>query len=194
MHRLSTSFILGYHGCSRPVAECLLAGEPFKSSENDFDWLGPGIYFWQANPRRALQFSIEKCKRESGGWEPAVVGAVVEPGLCLDLTTESGLVHVRETYQSLVQSYEAAGWDLPKNAGGTDLLLRKLDCAVIRMLHDVRKSKSQEPIDTVSGIFIEGDPIYDNSGFRDKTHIQICVCNPKVIKGIFRVRDDEVVA
>lgn len=192
MHRLSTSFLLGYHGCPRSVAESLLNGDAFRPRENDYDWLGPGIYFWQANPRRALQFAREKCKRESGDWEPAVVGAVIEPGLCLDLSTQSGVAHVRDAYGSLVQTYEAAGWPLPKNAGGSDLVLRKLDCAVIEMLHDIRKAEIKEPIDTVSGIFIEGGPIYESSGFHEKTHIQICVCNTGVIKGVFRVRDDDL--
>jgi hypothetical protein len=121
-----------------------------------------------------------------------VVGAVVEPGLCLDLSTQSGIAHVRDAHKSLVQTYEAAGSRLPENSGGSDLLLRKLDCAVIQMLHDIRRSKRQDPIDTVSGIFIEGDPIYEDSGFHEKTHIQICVRNPNVIKGVFRIRDDDL--
>lgn len=69
--------------------------------------------------------------------------------------------------------------------------LRRLDCAVVQMLHDVRRSKRDEPIDTVSGIFVEGSPIYDGAGFYEKTHIQICVCNSRVIKGVFRVPDVE---
>ena len=70
--------------------------------------------------------------------------------------------------------------------------MRKLDCAVLQMLHDVRRSKGDEPIDIVSGIFVEGKPIYEGSGFYEKTHIQICVCNPRVIKGVFRVPDAEL--
>jgi hypothetical protein len=45
VHRLATSFILGYHGCDANVAKKLIDGKPFKKSENDYDWLGPGIYF-----------------------------------------------------------------------------------------------------------------------------------------------------
>lgn len=54
MHALSASFILGYHGCDEAVAEKVLAGEDFKPSDNDYDWLGSGIYFWEANPQRGL--------------------------------------------------------------------------------------------------------------------------------------------
>jgi hypothetical protein len=43
------------------------------------------------------------------------------------------------------------------------------------------------PFDTVKGIFQEGAPIYQEAGFREKTHIQICVRDPECIKGVFRV-------
>lgn len=96
MHRLSTSFILGYHGCDKSVAERLLKGEPFRKSENDYDWLGPGVYFWEANPRRALSFAGEAKNRKSFQIKaPYVVGAVVDLGLCLDLASEAGIEQVR---------------------------------------------------------------------------------------------------
>jgi hypothetical protein len=43
MHRLSASFVLGYHGCDAEIAEKLLRGEPFEQSQNDYDWLGHGV-------------------------------------------------------------------------------------------------------------------------------------------------------
>jgi hypothetical protein len=42
MHSLSTSFVLGYHGCDRETGERLLLNEPFRPSENTYDWLGKG--------------------------------------------------------------------------------------------------------------------------------------------------------
>ena len=59
MHRLTSAFVLGYHGCDHSVGERLLAGTAFKLSDNDYDWLGPGIYFWEANPLRGLEFAQE---------------------------------------------------------------------------------------------------------------------------------------
>jgi hypothetical protein len=84
----------------------------------------------------------------------------------------------------------AAGYDLPQN--GPDLLRRNLDCAVIEVLHDIRKDSGETPIDTVRGVFLEGSPIFEGSGFYAKTHIQICVCNPACIKGVFRVPKDQL--
>lgn len=57
MHNLSASFILGYHGCDRETGEKLLSNEPFQPSENDYDWLGAGVYFWEANPDRAMSWA-----------------------------------------------------------------------------------------------------------------------------------------
>jgi hypothetical protein len=53
LHNLTASFVLGSHGCDRSVGKRLLSGEKSNSSDNDFDWLGPGIYSWQSNPLRA---------------------------------------------------------------------------------------------------------------------------------------------
>ena len=39
--------IIAYHGCDRAVAERLLEGHRFTPSQNDYDWLGRGIYFWE---------------------------------------------------------------------------------------------------------------------------------------------------
>ena len=55
------------------------------------------------------------------------------------------------------------------------------------MVHIIRKKKGEPPIDSVKGVFVEGGPIYEGSGFYEKTHIQIAVCNPDCIKGVFRV-------
>jgi hypothetical protein len=33
-----------------------------RPSDNPYDWLGTGIYFWEANPLRALQFAQERAQ------------------------------------------------------------------------------------------------------------------------------------
>lgn len=190
MHRLSTSFVLGYHGCSQTVAHDLLSGKSsFARSVNDYDWLGPGVYFWQANPLRALQWAKQRGK---GKWEPAVVGAIIDTRLCLDLATSAGVDQVRTAHRALLDAAKESKAELPTNRGGDDLLQRYLDCAVLRMLDDLRSDGGQEQIDTVAGIFIEGERVYENSGFYEKTHIQICVRNPACIVGVFRVSETEL--
>jgi hypothetical protein len=157
-------------------------------SRNKFDWLGTGIYFWEADPARGLDWATEASSRPKAKIkDPYVVGAVIDLGLCLDLTTADAIDWVRIAHDALTKTSVAAGTPLPRNH--EDGLRRNLDCAVVNTLHDIRKSEKQEPIQTVRGIFVEGDPIYPTAGFFVKTHVQIAVCDPACIKGVFRVQD-----
>jgi hypothetical protein len=175
-----------------------LNGTPFNASQNDYDWLGHGVYFWEANPVRGLEFArlLQKWRAENGRLpeirEPYVIGAVIELGFCLDLFSSSGTEAVSRAHADFLEYCTKANAKIPENSGGRDLLFRHLDCAVINHLHAVRRSARLAPFDTVKGPFIEGGPIYPNSGFYEKTHIQICVLNLECIKGVFRVPDDQL--
>ena len=156
-------------------------------SDKPYDWLGPGIYFWESDPARAWQWAYERCAER--GTKPAVIGAAIDLGYCLDLMSSTGQALVYDAYESLRTLYTAAGKTLPENAnskrgGDKDRRLRKLDCAVIKNLHDEAK---EQPFDTVRGMFTEGDPIYPGSGFYSQSHVQIAVRNRECIKGVFLV-------
>jgi hypothetical protein len=56
VHTLTSSFVLGYHGYDRSIAEDILEGKPFLRSKNDHDWLG-SIYSWETNPQRGLDWA-----------------------------------------------------------------------------------------------------------------------------------------
>jgi hypothetical protein len=186
LHQLASSFVLGYHGCEKAVGERILGGEPFKQSNNDYDWLGPGIYFWEANPLRGLDFARAARKRRTSSIkQPFVIGAVISLGLCLDLTTAAGVEQVRAAHRNLSGLAAASRVELPQNS--PDGLLRRLDCAVIQMVHTIRRDRNDQAVDTVKGVFLEGRPIYEGSGFYERTHIQIAVRNHDCIKGVFRV-------
>lgn len=183
--------MLGYHGCDESVADKLLSGARFRRSRNDYDWLGPGIYFWEANPRRGLEFARELRKAGRGNVRtPAVVGAVIDLGLCLDLTTSAGIAQTRRAYATLREIAEKAGFALPANS--RDLLRRDLDCAVFDMLHAIREREGDPPLECVRGVFVEGAPLYSGGGIYEKTHVQVCVRDPSNIKGLFRVKRDHL--
>jgi hypothetical protein len=191
LHRLASAFTLGYHGCDRQGGERILLGKSFRPSSNDYDWLGPGIYFWEANPQRGLDFARETAARKrSNIREPFVIGAVIELGLCLDLTTSVGIEWLKIAYDSLAASAAVGGVELPRNSA--DRLRRNLDCAVIRRLHSILEAQSLPAVDTVRGVFTEGRPIYPEAGFDAKTHIQIAVRNLESIKGVFRVSPEHL--
>jgi hypothetical protein len=192
----STSFLLDYHGCDRALAEKIFAGNAsLAASRNDYDWLGNGIYFWEYNAQRARDFAIEISRQPRSRRQkissPAVVGAILDVGFCLNLLDSRFIPMVREAHAQLVRYSQDAGAPLPQNTGGSDLLNRKLDCAVMRTLHQLRQDAGEEPLDTVRAAFIEGDRLYAGAGFATKTHIQLCVRNPRCIKGYFRPLDDE---
>ena len=175
----------------------LLVGVPFSTSTNDWDWLGHGAYFWEANPARGLEFAKQlKLWRSYQNLtpinEPYVVGAVIELGYCLDLLTSTGVEAVTSAHVDFVAYCNEANAQVPLNGGGQDSLFRRLDCAVINHLHSIRKDSKRQPFDSVRGVFIEGKQLYPGSGFYQKTHIQICVRNPSLIKGVFRVPDNQL--
>ena len=193
MSRLHTSFVLGYHGCTKTTGENILSGRSFFApSQNHYDWLGPGVYFWEADPKRALAWAANKVARKGSG-EAFVVGAVIDLGNCLDLMAQESLHYVKRAYESLKAAHEAdpSLGPLPVNApagkNDGDMLLRHLDCAAIQHLHASLESAEEPPFDTVRGLFTEGGPLYPGSGFQSKTHIQIAVRTMSSIKGVFRV-------
>jgi len=83
---------------------------------------------------------------------------------------------------------------MPVNQNGNNAL----DCMVINALHGYRDRLYQRdkehnrPFDTVRGLYLEGSGIFPGSMLRDKTHIQICVRNTRVIKGYFRVPEEHL--
>ena len=163
-----------------------------KKSENDYDWLGHGIYFWENNHERALQFAVElRDNPKSSVKDPVVLGAVIDLGECLDLLDSKFLKEIKISYDLLCDSYKSYGLTLPKNikTPSGELLVRKLDCAVIQTTHTLNVSAGGKDYDSVRGVFMEGDDLYENAGFRDKNHIQIAIRNHNCIKGFFIPRD-----
>lgn len=197
MSRLTTSFVLGYHGCDTEIAHRIVnGGERLLWSERDYDWLGSGSYFWESDPERAMEWAETRIAR-SGRGSPAVVGAAIDLGNCLDLSSRTNIRLLQQTHAILAVQSKEAGRPLPANkgvgSGDGDRRLRFLDCAVINQLHLAIESvppdtRTIEPFDTVRGMFTEGPPAYGGCGFTERAHTQIAVRNPDCIKGVFFVR------
>ncbi len=75
MSRLATAFVLGYHGCEKAVADAIIGSDTqhLAPSRQDYDWLGSGIYFWEADPRRALEWAAGRGLRARSHAEIAVI-------------------------------------------------------------------------------------------------------------------------
>lgn len=194
MYTTRHGYILGFHGCDESVSHKIIKdNHDLKQSENDYDWLGHGVYFWESNCKRALEFA-EYCRdnpRQGSSHikKPAVLGAIIALGHCLDLLVSEAISKVKIAHDTLRIIEKHSEWSLPKNVGGPDLRLRRLDCAVIEFLHDSLDKDNEKYFDSVRGIFTEGKPLYLNAGFHDKDHIQLCIRNPNCIKGYFLPRN-----
>lgn len=193
MYSTRPGLILGFHGCDESLVADVVSGKTsLQNSTNKYDWLGHGVYMWDNSPSRALEFA-EWLKLNSGKSRkpiknPAVIGAVINLGFCLDLLDYKNLSFLKDAHSLLVATSGSLGTDMPLNRSiGTskDLILRELDCAVIETLHQFRRDKDMRAFDSVRGVFSEGKELYQNAGFKEKDHIQICIRNPNCIKGYF---------
>ena len=180
MYTVKDNLIFGFHGCDESLCNQLVNGKlHLDYSNNDYDWLGKGMYFWENDPERALQWA-EIAKEHPQNHKqkiinPSVVGAVICLGKCLDFMEISNLQKLKDIYNKLVFQ----GIELPENTG-KEFYKRKLDCYLINTLVAQEKAVGNE-YDSVRGVFFEGKELYKNAGFREKNHIQISVINPNCI-------------
>lgn len=184
MYSKLPNLVIGFHGCHKDVFDKVIhKGEHLKASSNSYDWLGNGIYFWEQNYERAYTWAFNRY-----GEDGAVIGAVLDLGYCLNLTDSASNSVLLMGYKLLKLRCMLGNQPLPINRKSTkskDVLLRDLDCAVIQQIHHYNKNRAPQEFDSVRGIFTEGDPVYEGSEFLEKTHVQLCICNPNCIKGYF---------
>jgi len=183
--------VLGFHGCDKSVAEKVLAGtESLEPSRNAYDWLGEGIYFWESDPWRAMQFAesavTEPILSKGLVKTPYVIGAAIDLGLCCNLMEQEALIEVREAHDFLEKAFELLDKKMPENKGKS-MNARFRDKAVLEAMHRLRARRKLVPYDTMRSVFWEGEPLYYTSGFNDKNHVQIAVRNPECIRAYFRL-------
>ena len=178
--------VTGFHSCDKDVGMKVLTGnDELIPSNNSWDWLGNGIYFWEQNPLRALEYAEESSKHIQFNRIPVntpfVLGAIIELGNCLNLVETQSLQILRTAYEGLQKIKEFTNEKMPVNKGDN----RALDCAVIKYIHQSNKEGGNKPFDTIRCAFPEGDEAYPGSKISSRLHIQICVINPECIKGFF---------
>ena len=157
--------ITGFHSCDRELGMRLLDGSnELRPSDNPLDWLGPGIYFWERNPQRALAYAIEASQRQQ---------------------KFSG--KIKTAYSELRKTMQDSGEKMPMNKGAN----RQLDCAVIKYVYQSNNKLKVPAYDTIRSPFQEGGPIYEGANFTGRLHIEICVLNSVLIKGYFLPRPVE---
>lgn len=180
--------VQAYHGCDEATRDAVLRGGELKLSENDYDWLGHGIYFWEHAPARALRWAQQQTKRQKIQ-KPAVLGALIHLGHCFDFLDQGVTEVLADAHPEFVAELELLGIPTPINspldAKDSDLLIRRLDCGLINWTVERIEKNSGQIINSVRGLFQEGEPIFPTSGIRLRSHIQIAVRDPACIVGYF---------
>ena len=180
---MHSGIVLGYHGCSRETAEGILSGKirHLRCSNSSSEWLGRGVYFWENSYDRALQWATDTLKAK----EPTVVGAIINPGHCLDLADSEWLKALKKVSKDFEKRYQEQ-FGKPVEPNDIARRFHPYDCALINDFCDVWARAGNAPINTVRAAFPEGNPIV-NSSFRTLNHIQWAVLTPsESIVGYFR--------
>jgi hypothetical protein len=163
------AMVLGYHGCEAAFARDVRSGRialmEWKPSRNPYDWLGEGIYFWEASRTRAEQWAAENF-----GEHGDVLEVEIDLGQCLDLLESTYHGALREVHKNLRTAYGAQGLSLPKNRKK----LHDLDCLVINRFVELAEQQGIH-FQTVRGVFEDGRPLFPGSVMRTQSHIQIAV-------------------
>ena len=61
MYPSRPGLLIAFHGCDEPIRNAIVDGNVMlRASQNGYDWLGHGFYFWENNYARALDFATHR--------------------------------------------------------------------------------------------------------------------------------------
>jgi hypothetical protein len=164
--------IFGYHGTSQDKATAILR-TGFRASDNDYDWLGTGIYFFQDAPLRARQWAIGQHPQD-----PTVIGSRIQLDNCIDLFDIGWQPLLKNVYNSFVEQYRDTEQPLPKQNPDRSKAHR-LDRAFFNFA--IELISQAQPLDSIRAAFMEGERLFPSSAIFELAHIQIAVRNPNLI-------------
>ncbi|AFY94538.1 hypothetical protein [Chamaesiphon minutus] len=171
--------VYGYHGTSQTKAASILKNG-FLSSDNDYDWLGTGIYFFQDAPMRAKKWATEMHPDE-----PAVICSLIELDNCIDLFDIMWFPILKNVYNLFDEEYRSTNRPFPKQNPSRSKAHR-LDCAFFNYASQFL-SRQGQIVTSIRAVFVEGECIFPDSAIFDLAHVQIAVRNPAVIKESYLV-------
>jgi len=187
---LGSRRLFGYHGCTLEFARKITTPsvdiEEWKYSDEAWDWLGDGVYFWEEAPLRAWEWAVAMCGRKGGS--PAVVGALIAPRTLVDLGDTEFVDQLKVAYEIVKSSYEKLGKPLPVNKPfhgdpkDPDRKFRALDRLVVQELVDSPARTRGTLIEAVRAPFQEGAEAYPGAAIHLRSHVQIAVRDPTCIR------------
>ena len=152
-----------YHGTDFDSACKISSDKEFDPSNDEDDYLGSGVYFFESSRWHAKDWANRKAKR-NGFDSYAIIKAQIDLGRCLDL---NNFEH-RKYLTTVVRDFE--------RRGAVDIN----DAVAINFL------AAQMPIDTVRANYVvpEKGKIFKGSRFYDYSCLMICVRNAEAISNM----------
>jgi hypothetical protein len=180
--------VIGYHGTRLSTALRMVQGlEGYRRSENIYDWLGHGIYFWEYAPKQAWAWARQRQKNQKWNEEIAVVASMIRLGNCFDLLDPENLHELARLERDFVQTERVAGRTIPRNRNQS----KYYDCAVFQFAY-WSLERQGEPVDTCRAVFVpSAERLWPFSGIYQNAHIQLCVRNPACILGTWLVKPSQ---
>jgi len=171
--------VVGYHGTTLATAKRIVARDTtFTPSQNTYDWLGHGIYFWEYGPQQAYNWARHQY---SANTRVAVVASMIRLGNCFDLLDPTNADTLVRTKRLLERTLTESGETLPRNYN----VRKHLDCAVFELFYEMQ-NEAGEPIDTARAVYVPTSTrkrLWSKSWLYRETHIQLCVRDPRCILG-----------
>ncbi|WP_165247094.1 hypothetical protein [Paludisphaera soli] len=176
--------VVAFHGTTAAVAERLVDGGAFTPSTKSYEWLGQGAYFWEYAPKQAWKWA----ERRRGNARPAVVGAMIRLGNCLDLLDPENVAWLKRIQADMLETSRRARTPLRRNYRDK----KSLDCAVFNWIYS-QSDATATPIQTSRAVYVPTDKakrVWPGSWIYEESHVQVCVREPKNIFALWHVRTD----
>jgi hypothetical protein len=176
--------IIAFHGTTVAEADRLVDGQPFKPSNKAYEWLGAGVYFWEYAPKQAWWWATEMRKYT----QPAVIGAMIRLGNCLDLLDPANVRRLRGYHDDQLLKWSAAGVPIPRNV----LSKKSMDCAILNWAYS-ESDMTETKVETSRGVFVptkKAKRAWPGSWIYDEAHIQVCVREQKNILAVWHAHPD----
>jgi hypothetical protein len=152
----------------------VIVAEGFRVSENEYDWLGRGVYFFQDAPARAAEWA-----RDHHGADAAVLVARIRLLDCLDLLDIEWRKVLADAHDAFLTHLKKSNLPLPRQLGKA----HRLDRAVIDYAVGIL-AEAGTTIRCVRAAFGEGAPLFPGSALLDRAHIQIAVRDLNLIEDV----------
>ena len=165
----------GFHGTSIEAADSILSNG-FTISQNSYDWLGDGVYFFQDAPLRAREWALE---RHGNG--AMTLKARIRLADCMDFLDVMWASLLSDFYDEFLGHLKLSSIPLPAQTTGA----HRLDSAVINYAAGILHEKGIN-VRSVRAAFSEGIPAFPNSAICNLSHVQIAVRDLSVISNIRR--------